>query len=785
MKNPLPAIMSFISDNKADIKYVLLLLLVSCIYFWKLLLNPGELITSSAVLGNDSTDFFYPMYNYAYQVIENGSMPWWNPLILAGNPLASNPQFALFYPLNAPFLFLDTAAAFGMSYLLHVFLGGVFMYFLCRHLGMERLCAFFAGIVFMFGGFVTSHIYAGHYTLVCAAIWLPLLFLLFDKALKKRSLPAGAGAGAVLGIQMLAGHIQITYISLIGLAVYFLYFLFTRVQVKQLKILARTTAVPVIMVITGVLLACVLILPAYEYSLFSSRAGGMDYGQATTFSLNPGMLSLLFSNPWAGPAALSGDFFVNYFWEFSPYLGILPLILLIFGVYFCRKNTYVRFFFLLSVIAILLAMGSYFPPYWLLYELAPGFDMFRVPARFIMLFCFSAAVLSGYGLEFLKTKLSREQVKETRIIIIALGLFALVIAIIAALPIHKFAVVRSGMIILAVLLFASGMILYLRCSGRLNSSLFGITAVVFALSNLWFFHMPFIDTIPVDTAYPSKPYIEYLQNQGSGWRVYDPEAILPKNHLMVYQIPEINGYEASVSGRYEQFFGENSGRIGIKADPVSAATGVSKLGSKLNLLSVKYILTSRILQGEELVLRYSDSGVNIYENPGFLPMAHMVPCAQIHASGEEINARLSEAGFDFSRLILLEDAPDGAKLSNENNNGECSITNYEPGNIIIETSNSAPGFLFLSEAWYGAWQVFIDGQPGEVLVANGAFMSVYLEPGKHIVSFEYESTYFKAGAALSLLAVILLTALSSAQAWNRFRRKNRRKDSPECGLANE
>jgi hypothetical protein len=430
-------------------------------------------------------------------------------------------------------------------------------------------------------------------------------------------------------------------------------------------------------------------------------------------------------------------------------------------------------------------MGSHFPPYWLLYKLAPGFDMFRVPARFIMLFGFSAAVLSGYGLEFLKTKLNREQIKETRMIIIALSLFALVIAIIAALPIHKFAVVRSGMIILAVLLMVSGTILYLRCLGRLNSRLFGITVVVFTLSNLWFFHMPFIDTIPVDTAYPPKSYIEYLQNQGSGWRVYDPEAILPKNHLMVYQIPEINGYEASVSGRYEQFFGESSGRIGIKADPVSATTGISSLGSKLDMLSVKYILSSSMLEEDGLRLVFSDSGVNIYENLNVLPVARMAPCAQVCSTSEEIDARLSEADFDFSRQIILEKAPSGAELCNDIGNHECYITVYNPQSISIEIRNSTPGFLFLSEAWYPAWQVHVDGQPGEVLVANGSFMSIYLESGEHIVSFEYESNHFKAGAVLSILTFIILTALYSAQTWNRLRIKNRRKDSLECGLANE
>jgi len=345
------------------------------------------------------------------------------------------------------------------------------------------------------------------------------------------------------------------------------------------------------------------------------------------------------------------------------------------------------------------------------------------------------------------------------VIIILITLFALLIAVIAALPIHKFAVVRTGIIILAVLLLVSVVILTLRLVNRLNSKVFGITATVFTLSNLWFFHMPFIDSTPVDAAYPSRHYIEYLQSQGAGWRVYDPEAILPKNHLMVYQIPEINGYEASVSGRYEVFVGETAGRIGIKADLVSAAAGISRLGSKLDILSVKYILTSRTLQEKGFVLRYSGSEVNLYENLTALPTAHMVPCAQVLSSRQEIEARLSEPGFDFSRQILLEDAPDGATLCSDSGSYECVITSYDPKRISIEVRNSEPGFLFLSQAWYSAWKVYIDGQPGEIFVADGAFMSTYLEPGNHVVEFVYKSTYFTAGAVLSTFTFLVLTTL--------------------------
>ena len=271
--------------------------------------------------------------------------------------------------------------------------------------------------------------------------------------------------------------------------------------------------------------------------------------------------------------------------------------------------------------------------------------------------------------------------------------------------------------------------------------------------------MPFIDAKPLDEIYTKQPYIEYIQSNIGNYRVYDPEAVLPKNHFIVYKIPEINGYEATTLESYDGFLGENTGYVGIDANPVSASAGISNLGSKLDMLSVKYILSSSMLDEDGLRLVFSDSSVNIYENLNVLPVARMVPCAQIYATSEEIDEGLSEPGFDFSQHVLLQKAPSGAKLCNDIGNYKCSITVYNPQSIIIGVRNSTPGFLILSEAWYPAWQVHIDGQPEEVLAANGSFMSTYLEPGEHVVEFVYKSTFFSAGAGISIATALALTAL--------------------------
>lgn len=722
---------AFICRHREDIGYILLILISTCVFFGRVILSPEQLVSTLSVSGNDIADFFYPMYDYAYSALSEGSFPWWNPMILSGYPLLANPQFALFYPPHCLFLFLPAATAFGFSIIIHVFLGGTFMYLLARYLDLERICAFLAGLVFMFGAFITSHIYAGHYSMICAAVWLPLVFLLFDTALQKNSFRLALAAGAVLGIQMLAGHIQITYICLVGLGLYLAYHVFFLLRERQIKRIARPAAAASVMVVTGILISAVQFFPAYEFSLYSTRAGGMSWAEATSFSLNPGLLTLTFSNPWAGPVSFWADFFTYPFWEYTGYIGILPLVLCAFSLRYWSRNRYAGFFILLAAAGLLLAMGKYFTPYWLLYKLAPGFDSFRVPARFLLLFGFSAAILAGFGMSHVRSKLFMKNMKAAERVIAATLLIGFLVTVAALLPVYTFVAVRIGIAVLGVLLLASGLIVYARYKKRLNGRLFSITATAFTLLNLWLFHMPFIDTNPVSEIYASEPYIQYLQQNAQGSRVYDPEDIVTKNRFMEMGIAEINGYEATVLNHYADFLGDNTGRTGTNYKSVSARSGIEKLGIKLNLLNVKYVLSCSELFINGFEPAYSDSGVYIYRNTNVLPRAFMVD-----------NIELTGPGQDFIEFAET---------------GEVEITGYSPQIITMQVFSTQPGFLLLSEAWYPAWQVSVDDQSSEVLKAFDALMAVALQPGTHTVEFTYRSPAFEAGVLASLASVCLVS----------------------------
>jgi len=777
------------SKSAPDLIFILFLLIAAVIFFGKVLLAPGLIIYGP--WANDTINFFYPIYNLAYSIIGNGDFPYWNSFVFSGYPLAANPQLALFYPLNFLFLALPTNIAFGYSYLLHVFLGGLFMYLLVRHIGLDRVCAFVSAIVFMFSAFIITHIYAGHYSMICAAIWIPLIFLLFEMALRQKSLFYGLLTGAILGIQLLAGHVQISYLTLIALAFYLVFkcFLVLR-QERDYKIIGRPLLIFALVLIAGISLSAIELIPTYEFSLYSTRAGGMSYETATSFSLNPRFLILTLANPWAGPSWISGSMPVFCFWEYTSYIGIFPLVLILFAIYFKRNNSYIQFFSLLAIISVFLALGKYFPPYWLLYKAAPGFDLFRVPARFIFLVTFAASILAGFGFNCLRGRLTQQQksyVWKIATVMALLAIFISVSAIFVAkgyfpilksmmvlklFPVVIIAVMWKSMIVLTLLLLVSIAIIALRLKSKLPGKYFTTIAVVFIIANLWFYHVSAIDVKPASEVYSAPPYVEYLQENSAGYRVYDPENIIPKNHLMVYGVPEIDGYDATALNYYSEFFGNDSGQIGGHPGTVTSAVGISSLGTKLGLLNTKYVLSSKPLADNDFTLVYYYNDVYIYEYLKVLPKAFIVHKAEVITSEDDILTRLNDKEFNPKEYVILEDGSGNVALNNNGDFEEETIYRYSPNEIIVKTGSEHPGFLVIGEIWYPSWKVYVDGKLSQVLKTDYTLMSVYLGSGNHTVQFVYDDQLFKTGIAISSATAILLAVIISIYVIRRRRAKS-------------
>jgi hypothetical protein len=163
----------------------------------------------------------------------------------------------------------------------------------------------------------------------------------------------------------------------------------------------------------------------------------------------------------------------------------------------------------------------------------------------------------------------------------------------------------------------------------------------------------------------------------------------------------------------------------------------------------------------------------IYRNEGALPAAFVVPNGQVVQDEEARLALLSDPAFDPRDTVLLSESPPQAPQSDVDPSGPASredpwVVRRGPNRIMISADLRQAGYLVLTETHYPGWRATVDGQRAEILAANHAFRAVRLEPGRHIVLFEYRPLSIYLGAGTTLVAGLLLVAAGIAR-WLRRR----------------
>ncbi|MBO0726968.1 MAG: YfhO family protein, partial [Blastocatellia bacterium] len=158
--------------------------------------------------------------------------------------------------------------------------------------------------------------------------------------------------------------------------------------------------------------------------------------------------------------------------------------------------------------------------------------------------------------------------------------------------------------------------------------------------------------------------------------------------------------------------------------------------------------------------------VEVYENTKALPRAWFARRAAIESSDDAL--RIIRTGkmkdgspFDPAETVLLERESFGNRELvpppiGDPANAEAKVTRYEPQRIELQTRNSQPGFLVLSEIYYRGWEAWIDGRRAPVERVNYLLRGMAVPAGAHHIEFIFRAHSFRNGAAWSLFGVLLL-----------------------------
>src|SRR5229473_1946854 len=339
-----------------------------------------------ALVDYDAFVYFYPQRLYLAQSLWAGRIPLWDPDLFLGVPFLANPETAVLYPPSWLFLLGPVQVIYTAQLVLHAFLAAVFTYLLARHaFGVLPLAAAIGGLAYAFGGFAVGQ--GGHLNQISAAAWLPAVLLAYDRfATSRRVSWLGLGALA-LTLQLLAGHPQETYMTLIVLGIFGV----VRAPWRSPRRLAWCAVGGVVMCLLGASVSAAQLLPTLELAPLSIRGDGVNWRDAVAGSLPP----------YLAIRALLPPYWIRVpYTEYLGYVGVTPLVLGLLALMFGRWRA-VLFAALIAFLGLFLALGENNGSYAWVFASVPGFDTFRVPARWLLLWQFGVALLSTLGADWI------------------------------------------------------------------------------------------------------------------------------------------------------------------------------------------------------------------------------------------------------------------------------------------------------------------------------------------------------------------------------------------------
>lgn len=766
----------------SDIFLIMLLFLIIITPYLAIIGLPGDLIIGNTI--GDVSSFLVPMRSFEIDLISKGTLPLWNPYVFCGLPRLADSQ--LFYPFSLIHLLLNLASSLNILLVLHQILSGIFMYLYLKRLTSDRFSSFIGALTFALSSLFMPRIFAGNVNYIFAMPWIPLLFLIVDRAFSEKNRIFVIFGGLVLAVQILGGHIQFVFMTLIGLFLYTVYTSFNNYKIhRSINEAFRLICILGAIVLFGIGISAVQIFPSAELARGALRFEDPVFNYS--FSVPPENILTLFSPGFFGWIK-NGSYWGKWYpWEVSNYAGILPLLLSFMAV--LREEKYSRFFAGLFLVSLALALGAYLPGYKYLFKYLIGLNMFRAHGRFFTLGVFSLSALASLGCKSLCRGSDEEKNKG----IISVAVFALALIFIfigfklllflapqLAKKALQFIVsydslsIKSGFnfgylsnfislrkiidysLNYSVVFFSLGILVFLLYARRLlNENIRKILIVSLIVIDLGGFEMRYLSTFPVKNCFLNKKAAEFLKNNAGLNRCLILGGSYNSNNAGIKdKISNIGGYSVSLPRRYSEFINFSQGR------PLNypfLLDGINKPSRFFQLLGLKYILTSKYSKTDFSNYRtaYNQDDMVIYEADVFLPKAFVAHKAKFVQGRENIFKALADASFDFKDTVILEE-PSAAHLAQTEGSAagrgpEPLVVDYSPNRVVIKADLSSPGYLVLCDNYYPGWHAYIDGRETNILRADYILRAVAVAPGSHLIEFIYSPLSLKFGLFVTLL----------------------------------
>jgi hypothetical protein len=703
--------------------------------------------------------FSFPVATFHKECFWRGEWPVWNPYSCCGTPFLAQFNTLALYPLSLLYLLLPLTWSLPAFCLLHVFLGGMGMYFLARRWTGSQAAAALAGVAFSFNGLSLNFLmWPSH---IATFSWIPWVVLLMEDGWRGGGTKMIAAALAA-GMQILAGGpetIAFTWLVVLALA--------AAQCVRQPRAFWPTARRLAVMGSLGLGLAAAQLLPTLDLARHSHRD---SHYARSDWSMPPlgwanFLVPMFQTTPMQQIVVQPGQY-----WTSSYYAGIGVVYLAGIALWRGRRNGRVGLLGAFLLASLVLALGYNGFVFRWVQRLIPVLGMFQFPVKFVILTLTVAPLLAACAVAQYERRTPGAG-RAWRVEFVwgaaMLALIGVILCVARRWPVEDSSWTATAANGLERVLFLAltALALYLFVSRPSWRS----WSIVPLLAVCWvdvLTHEPWQNPTLNPSLY--QPGLAALKAQ------FRPVPNIAQSRLMMSPFSARQLYYKPGSDMKTSFLLD---RIVFLAncnllDDLPKVDGFFSLNVRESdkVLWLLDSRTSQKLDSLEDLLSVSQT-IAPGEVFDWVPRADYIPIvslgqAPVFADDATAFDAIEEGVADFRKVVYLPTEARGAVQAVAEPRARVMAKDFTPARQNIDVETPAATMVVLGQAYYHNWEASVDGTAAQLWRANYAFQAVEVPAGKHRILLRYNDQALRWGGTISLVSVLIC-----AVCWLTMRKK--------------
>jgi Bacterial membrane protein YfhO len=700
----------------------------------------------------DFGQFAYPVAFYHRESFWHGQLPFWNPLSNCGVPFLAQWNTMTLCPLSLVYLLLPFPWSLNLFLVLHLFLGGLGMYFLAGRWTGNRFAGALAGAVFAFNGLTWYALMWPHLT--AALAWMPWVVLAMDAAWRdggRRLIPAAV----VAALQLLTGGAEVIALTWLLLGALWVGWMW-RNKERRMQLACGTLVVALL----AFGLAAIQLLSFLDLLAHSQRSASYSDPNLGVMPLT-GWANYLVP-PFHWSRNLQGLFVPPNHWTGSYFLGMATVLLALLAVWRARAR-HVWLLAGLTLFSLVMALGRHGLVYDWVTRLFPWLGFMRFPVKFVMLATFTIPLLAGQGMAWwLKTpedSWPRERNRLLGLGFALIGIVGLLVLVAGTHPVvhDEFASVAGNAIVR--ILFLGLALACVPALRRVTDIKMQRLLQTLLVVSVWFDVFTHNGNLSpsISLAVLAPDSVRNFYHWGSN---ISPGVSRIMESRAAFGLGLNAGYQSvkrdAIWRRMAQFFDYNLLDHAPKFDGFYSLD----LRQFADIHKRIYFSTNAVEPAKLLDF----AAVSLIDSPPNLAQwSERQTCLSLLLAGQApvfandpatLETILSDR-FDPRRTVYLPLDARGKIQAQAQSTVKLSAPQFTAQRIIVQADAGAPAMLTIAQAYYHNWRAYVDGHPTTLWRANYAFQALEVPAGQHQIVLVYEDKLFVCGAWLSAACVLV------------------------------